>query len=177
MKFEFRIFLLIFIESPTCRIHFPARPPSVRARRRPQKSPGHARLACPASKVCPSLRTFISSRSILSALLTISLSGAALHYFLPVLNPIVNVDVATSPLTAYLVCSGLYSGVSFYLRLMYAESPALNYPTFRIGWSTRLMLSLRQLVSTSFLNAQRSFKVFFIIWIGVTLVFSLQVHI
>jgi len=110
-----------------------------------------------------------------SALLTISLSGAALHYFLPVLNPIVNVDVATSPLTAYLVCSGLYSGVSFYLRLMYAESPALNYPTFRIGWSTRLMLSLRQLVSTSFLNAQRSFKVFFIIWIGVTLVFSLQI--
>ena len=34
-----------------------------------------------------------------TALLTISASGAALHYFLPVLNPIVNVDVTESPLT------------------------------------------------------------------------------
>ena len=33
------------------------------------------------------------------ALLTISASGAALHYFLPVLNPVVNVDVTQSPLT------------------------------------------------------------------------------
>ena len=29
----------------------------------------------------------------------ISMSGAALHYFLPILNPMVNVDVSQSPLT------------------------------------------------------------------------------
>ena len=51
-------------------------------------------------------------------LLIISCSGAALHYFLPVLNPFVNVDVSQSPLTvSFNIVSGLTysSGVSLFL--------------------------------------------------------------
>ena len=58
---------------------------------------------------------------------------------------------------------------------MYSETSILNYPTFRIGWSTRLMLSMRQIFSSSLTNSQGSFKMFFIVWILVTYVFSLQV--
>ena len=90
-------------------------------------------------------------------LATISFSGAALHYLLPILNPIVNVNVEQQPLTVrntlnflylsqfqlYLAFSGLFSGLFFYFNLVSDENSSLNYPTFRIGWPTRVMLTTK----------------------------------
>ena len=43
----------------------------------------------------------------------------------------------------YLAFSGLFSGLFFYFNLVSDENSSLNYPTFRIGWPTRVMLTTK----------------------------------
>ena len=43
----------------------------------------------------------------------------------------------------YLTFSGLFSGLFFYFNLVSDENSSLNYPTFRIGWPTRVMLTTK----------------------------------
>lgn len=108
-------------------------------------------------------------------LATISFSGAALHYLLPILNPIVNVNVDQQPLTLYLVFSGLFSGLFFYFNLVSDENSSLNYPTFRIGWPTRVMLTTKPVLNEALISAITAYKISTLSWLVITFIFSLPV--
>jgi len=108
-------------------------------------------------------------------LATISFSGAALHYLLPILNPIVNVNVDQQPLTLYLAFSGLFSGLFFYFNLVSDENSSLNYPTFRIGWPTRVMLTTKPVLNEALISATTAYKISTITWLVITFIISLPV--
>jgi len=96
---------------------------------------------------------------------TFCLAGMLLHYLLPILNPFLDFPTEDSSLKLFLMVSGLFSGLFFYVELFLGDAVLLKYPTYRIGWPTRLSLSIRPVIEDSFRAGWDAFRIFIPLWI------------
>lgn len=104
--------------------------------------------------------------------ITFGVAGMLLHYLLPILNPILDVNIEEFSTKLYLISSGLFSGLFFFCNLAMSDTHTLKYSRFRIRWPTRLRLALKPVLEESLKSAGLGFRTFLPIWICSTYISS-----
>jgi len=125
--------------------------------------PSRTRLSMVAALFCHPLQA-----------VTFAAAGMFLHYLLPILNPVLDFPTEEPSLKLYLISSGVFSGLYFYRELFTDDAAILKYPTYRIGWPTRLILSIMPVVEDSLRAGWMAFRIFIPIWIVAIYIFSLS---